>query len=89
MKTYPIWKAGGEGGCNESLNKKKRPRVVYKFPVPPCLKSDNIEVTVHLAGLFFPTPAELIISDHPPFSVGLTKSWVSLYSNLPMSLLGH
>ena len=34
-KTYPIWKAGGEGGCNESLNKKKRPRVVYKFPVPP------------------------------------------------------
>ena len=52
-------------------------------------KCDNIEVTVHLAGLFFPTPAELIVSDHPPFSVGLTKSWVPPYSDLPMMLLGH
>ena len=41
MKTYPIWKAGGEGGCNESLNKKKQPRVVYKFPVPPCSELVN------------------------------------------------
>ena len=41
-KTYPIWKAGGEGGCNVSLNKKKRPRVVYKFLVPPCCSPINL-----------------------------------------------
>ena len=42
MKTYPIWKAGGEGGVTRALTKKKWPQVVYKFPVPPCQNGEEI-----------------------------------------------